>query len=60
MNVMLHLFVDEVVHKQGARVSSDRHRQFFHLLPCVGGLGRDEAVSELDSAGKSGRLGIVY
>lgn len=36
----LYLFLDGVVHRQGAPVSSDRHRQFSHLLSCVGGSGR--------------------
>ena len=57
----LHLFIDEIVCRQGALVSSDTHRKFFHLLPRVGGLGRKRgSFSDFESAGKSRRLEIVY
>ena len=46
---------------KGAHVFADRHRQFFHLLLCIGDSGRkDESLSDHESAGKSGTLGLVY
>ena len=58
---MLHLFIDGTACRKGAHVSADRHRQIFHRLLCVGDSGRkDESLSDHESAGKSGTLGLVY
>lgn len=45
------------VRRQEAHASSDRHKQFSHLLPYVRGLQkRDETLSDTESEEKSGKL----